>query len=133
MTSTSQGETPTIFPALRYKSGKEALDWFKAVGFDEWLVVHSSEGRLIHGEVKFGAGTVNIGEIGVAEGHEAVDEAGFGISVYVEDVDAHYLGAKASGLEIVQMPYDTDFGARMYGLKDPAGNLWVFGNYRPGL
>jgi uncharacterized glyoxalase superfamily protein PhnB len=47
-------------------------------------------------------------------------------------VDAHYEKAKSAGLQIEQEPYDTDFGARMYSLRDPGGNLWVFGNYRPG-
>ena len=131
MTS-SAGEKPTIFPSLRYKPGQGVLEWFKAVGFDEWLVVNDSEGRIVHAEMKLGPGAVNIGEIGVAEGHEAVDAAGFSIAVYIEDVDAHYAKTTAMGLQIEQPPYDTDFGARMYSVRDPAGNLWVFGNYRPG-
>ncbi len=124
-------EKPNIFPALRYKEGSVAIKWFKAMGFEELMLIQDPAGRLVHGEMKFGPGVVHIGEIGVEKGHEAIDEARFGISVYVEDVDGHYQRAKAAGAVIEQEPYDTDYGARMYSVRDPEGTLWVFGNYQP--
>jgi uncharacterized glyoxalase superfamily protein PhnB len=27
---------------------------------------------------------------------------------------------------------DTDYGSREYAAKDPEGNTWCFGTYRPG-
>ena len=48
-----------------------------------------------------------------------------------KDVDDHYERAKAAGAEIVQPPADTDYGARLYSVRDIEGNLWSFGNYRP--
>ena len=129
--ATSTDLRPNIFPALRYSEGNAAIEWFKAMGFDELMVVRGPGGRIVHAEMKLGAGVVHVGEKGVAEGHEEVDAAGFGVAVYVEDVDAHYERAKSAGAEIAEPPYDTDYGARMYSVRDPEGNLWTFGNYRP--
>jgi uncharacterized glyoxalase superfamily protein PhnB len=52
--------------------------------------------------------------------------------VVVEDADAHHDRAKAAGAEIVMAPRDTDYGSRDYAAKDPEGNTWYFGTYRPG-
>jgi len=27
---------------------------------------------------------------------------------------------------------DTDYGSREYSVRDPEGNVWSFGTYRPG-
>ena len=53
------------------------------------------------------------------------------IAVYVEDVDAHYARATAAGAEVALALRDTDYGARMYSVRDLEGHLWTFGNYRP--
>jgi uncharacterized glyoxalase superfamily protein PhnB len=123
---------PTIFPALRYSKGSVAIEWFKAMGFDELLVVRGPSGRIAHAEMKLGAGVVHLGEKGAAADHEEADDAGFGVAVYVDDVDGHYARARSAGADITKPPYDTDYGARMYSVRDPEGNLWTFGNYRPG-
>ena len=49
----------------------------------------------------------------------------------VEDPDAHYQRAVAAGAEIVQPLEDADYGSRGYTARDPEGNLWSFGTYRP--
>jgi uncharacterized glyoxalase superfamily protein PhnB len=51
--------------------------------------------------------------------------------VVVEDADAHHDRAKAEGAEIVMELRDTDYGSRDYAARDPDGNLWFFGTYRP--
>ena len=59
---------------------------------------------------------------------------GGGSSVYVAvaDPDAHFELAKTAGAGIVFEPYDTDYGSREYTARDPEGNFWSFGTYRPG-
>ena len=49
----------------------------------------------------------------------------------VEDADAHHARAKAAGAEIVMELMDTDYGSRDYAARDPEGNVWNFGTYRP--
>jgi uncharacterized glyoxalase superfamily protein PhnB len=47
-------------------------------------------------------------------------------------VDAHHERAVGAGAEIVRALADTDYGSREYSARDPEGNVWSFGSYRPG-
>ena len=49
----------------------------------------------------------------------------------VEDPDSHHARAVAAGAEITRELTDQDYGSREYAAKDPAGNVWSFGTYRP--
>ena len=51
--------------------------------------------------------------------------------VVLDAPDAHYEQAKAAGAEIVQDLRDEEYGSRGYTARDPGGNLWTFGTYRP--
>ncbi len=123
-------ETPNVYPFLRYADADAALDWLKqAFGFEERVVYRGGDderGPIHHAEVSLGAGIVMFGP-GDAGDH--------GIYVAVEDADAdaHYQQAKAAGAEIVREVEDTDYGSREYTARDPEGNVWSFGTYRPSV
>ena len=51
----------------------------------------------------------------------------------VDDVDALHDHAVAAGAEVALELTDTDYGSRDFTLRDPEGNLWAFGTYRPVL
>jgi uncharacterized glyoxalase superfamily protein PhnB len=53
--------------------------------------------------------------------------------VVIENPDPHHERAVAAGAEIVRPLEDTDYGSRDYSARDPEGNLWSFGTYRPTL
>ena len=42
-----------------------------------------------------------------------------------------YDRARAAGAEIVRGLTDHDYGSREFTARDPEGNLWSFGTYRP--
>jgi uncharacterized glyoxalase superfamily protein PhnB len=69
-----------------------------------------------------------------AEGRELFNQAAGSYSLYlvVDDPDAHHDRAKEAGAEIVLGLKDEDYGSRGYTARDPEGNLWSFGTYRPG-
>ena len=46
-------------------------------------------------------------------------------------IDVHFERAVAAGAEVVRALHDTDYGSQDYAVKDPEGNLWDFGTYRP--
>jgi uncharacterized glyoxalase superfamily protein PhnB len=52
--------------------------------------------------------------------------------VAVDDPDAHHARAKAAGAVIMMELTDQDYGSREYAARDPEGNVWCFGTYRPG-
>ena len=49
----------------------------------------------------------------------------------VDDPDAHHARALEAGAELVRDLKDEDYGSRAYTARDPEGNLWSFGTYRP--
>ncbi len=51
--------------------------------------------------------------------------------VVVDDPDALHDRAVAGGAEIVMGLTDQDYGSREFAARDPHGNVWCFGTYRP--
>ena len=49
----------------------------------------------------------------------------------MDDVDAHHERAVAAGAEVVMELTDQEYGSREYAIRDPGGNVWTFGTYRP--
>ena len=47
------------------------------------------------------------------------------------DPDGHHDRAVAAGAELVMGLTDQDYGSREYAVRDPEGNVWCFGTYRP--
>jgi uncharacterized glyoxalase superfamily protein PhnB len=123
----------TIFPALRYRDAPAAIEWLsKAFGFEAALVVDSPGGDVAHAELKLGEDRVMLGSESDGSDERLPHKAG-GSSVYVivADPDAHHERARSAGAEIFFEPYDTDYGSREYTARDPEGNFWSFGTYRP--
>jgi uncharacterized glyoxalase superfamily protein PhnB len=116
-------QAPNIYPALQYADAQAAYEWLsKAFGFEEHFVYRNDQGTINHAEMSLGPSMIMFGQ----------GEAGRpGIYVAVEDADAHYERAKASGAEITREIEDTYYGSREYSCKDPEGHVWSFGTYWP--
>lgn len=56
-----------------------------------------------------------------------------GLYVALDGIEDHYERAVAEGAEIVRPLADTEYGSREYTARDPEGNLWAFGTYRPNV
>ncbi len=112
------------------------LDWLeRALGFERSSVHDSPDGRIAHAELKFGGGMVMLGtgrnnDFGLRTPRElgAVSQ---GVYLSSTRIDAHHERAVAGGAEIVRELHDTDYGSRDYMVRDPEGNLWSIGTYRP--
>jgi uncharacterized glyoxalase superfamily protein PhnB len=124
-------------PFLSYEDAPAALDWLaKAFGFERTQVHEGEDGKIVHAEMRFGDGMVMLGSAGPNPfGMKTAKELGAvnqGIySIVDEGLDAHYERAVAAGAEVVLPLHDTDYGSREYLVRDPEGNIWSFGTYRP--
>ena len=122
-----------ICPILQYRDAHAAIDWLeRAFGFERVHVYDGPDGTVAHAELRHGDGMVMLGSAPQA------DEGGYGdhtgqcwAYVAVDDADAHHDRAQAAGAEIVRELQDQDYGSRDYSARDPEGNLWSFGTYRP--
>ena len=116
----------TISPIIPYRDLRAAIDFLcDALGFERHELHESEDGELQHVELRLDDDVImptdaQRGEPGHAQNY-----------VVVADPDAHHDHAKASGAQITMELRDTDYGSRDYAAKDPEGNSWYFGSYRP--
>lgn len=125
-----------IYPSLTYDDASAAIEWLcKAFGFTKRFVVPGPGNRVEHSELSIGTGVVMIGSAKPEEGRispKGSPGLSQGLSVYVEDPDAHYKVAIAAGARLERELRTEDYGARGYMVLDPEGHRWYFGTYRPG-
>ena len=122
----------SIFPVLRYNDARGAIDFLeRAFGFERQAVYDGENGGVAHAELRLGDEYVMLGSTN--EGDERFNQAAGNASVYVvvEDPDAHHARARDAGATIERELTDQDYGSREYTARDPEGNLWSFGTYRP--
>jgi len=51
------------------------------------------------------------------------------LTVFVEDVDAHFRQAKAAGARIVEELHEVMYGEKQYGVEDLEGHRWLFSQH----
>ena len=123
---------------MNYQDASAALEWLEqAFGFERSSVHEGQNGTIAHAELTFADGMVMLGTAGDNDfGLKTARELGAvnqGVYVIVDDdIDAHYGRAVDAGAEVVRALQDTDYGSREYMVRDPEGNLWSIGTYRPG-
>ena len=120
--------TQRIIPYLLYADVEGALDFVaRAFGFEERLRYTGAAGYVSHAEMRLGDGIVFLGDPG--DDYRSPKELGHAtvlMHVYVDDVDAHYERARASGAQIREEPADQEYGERRYAAVDPEGHQWFF-------
>lgn len=128
-------EAPRIYPTFRCRDPAAVIDWLcDTVGFTV-LARHPAEGEVAHAELALGPSIVMLGaaredDYGRMVGAPGQD-GGKSLYVAVDDVDALHDRVVASGAAIEQGLTDRDYGSREFICRDPEGNLWCFGTYRP--
>ena len=118
-----------ISPAFTYRDPRAAMDFLEdAFGFEPGMRVEDGD-EIVHAELFFGDSCVMLG----GERHDGLGQPpGSGWAyVVVDDADAHHARAVKAGAEIVMPLTDTNYGSRDYAARDPEGNAWNFGTYRP--
>lgn len=131
--SDGSAAAPAIYPYLIYADADAALEWLRGtLGFEPREVVRDDEGRVAHGEAALGPAVVMFGSAGAGrEPFSRLPAGGKLVYCAVADPDALHERAVAAGAQVAVPPADTDYGSRDFSLRDPEGNLWSFGTYRP--
>ncbi len=129
-----------VIPMLAYENGTAALDWLtQAFGFRERTRMVSADGRLAHGEMDTGNGSIMLASptpeyesprhhrehCEAARQWSAVPWVIDGVLVNVENVDEHCARAKRAGAVILSEPTD-DGPSRLYRAEDLEGHRWMF-------
>jgi uncharacterized glyoxalase superfamily protein PhnB len=130
---TTATSTVTFYPNLLYRDADAAIEWLeRALGFERGEVHRDDAGAVQHAELRLGSAIMMLGSAGAGrEPFRGLSPGGTLVYCAVEDVDALYARARAAGADIPLEPTNTDYGSRDFTVRDPEGNLWAFGTYRP--
>jgi len=121
---------------LTYDDPRGAIDWLEgALGFERASVHEGPNGEIVHAELRFGDGMIMLGASGPNDfGLRTPRELGAvsqGVYLIVDDIAACYVRAQAASAEILRELKDTDYGSQEFMARDPEGNIWSVGTYRP--
>jgi uncharacterized glyoxalase superfamily protein PhnB len=122
----------SIYPVLKYEDARAAIDFLeRAFGFESHAVHDGQHGGVAHAELRLGDEYVMLGS--TSEGEERFNQGAGRTSLYivVDDPDALHDRAREAGATIERELTDQDYGSREFTARDPEGNLWSFGTYRP--
>ena len=131
---------PSVIPMLSYEDGIAALEWLaNAFGFRETARFTGPDGRLSHGEMEAGEGSIMLAsptpDYHSPKHHRTVCEQARkwstvpwiidGVLVFVEDLDRHFKHAKTRGATILS-DIEEGFPGRRYRVEDLEGHRWFF-------
>jgi uncharacterized glyoxalase superfamily protein PhnB len=131
MTANRSVPVDTVLPHVLYQDLPAAIAWLsKAFGFVE----HYHYGEPMSGaQVYLGRAVVMLKQVW---GQASPADLGFGtqsLTIFVEDVEAHYARAKAAGAKILEEPHETVYGEFQYAAEDLDGHHWLFSRHARDL
>ncbi len=114
-----QAHFPSVIPYLLVADARKLIAFFEA-GFGARLrfLMPAQDGRVMHAEVAVGDAVLMISDAAETPFPPAR------LCHYVADTDAVFAQAVAAGAEVLDAPETKEYGDRMAGIKDPAGNIW---------
>jgi len=124
--------TDTVLPHIEYRNLQEAIVWLsKAFGFAE----HYRYGNPVSG-AQMSAGNAWVMLRQARRENPTPKELGFGtqsLTVFIEDIEAHFQRAKSAGGTIVEDLHETEYGELQYGAEDLDGHHWLFSRHARDL
>jgi len=130
---TDRTSTVTFYPSLRYADPDAAMEWLeRTLGFERREDHRDDSGNLVHAELSLGPAIVMLSAAAAGrEPFRGLPAGGTLVYCGVDEVEALHDRARDAGAEIALELTDTDYGSRDFTVRDPEGNLWAFGTYRP--
>ena len=132
----------TIVPFIGYEDAAAAIEWLeRAFGFvEDRAARYEEDGTITHAELTLGGAAIYVSTpSGYANPRRLREESESarrsydnpwvidGLSVQVDDVDAHCERARAAGAIILREPEEPGIGLRIYTAEDLEGHRWMFG------
>jgi uncharacterized glyoxalase superfamily protein PhnB len=121
----------TVLPHLVYENVSEALIWLtKAFGFIESFRYGEPGGAVQGAQMHLGSAWIMLasGRPGRSSPAQLGSRTQL-LTVFVDDIDAHFNRAKSVGAKIVEELHETPYGERQYGVEDLEGHHWLFAKH----
>ncbi|RDI63526.1 MerR family transcriptional regulator [Nocardia pseudobrasiliensis] len=117
-------------PTLVYRDIAAAHAFLTTVfGFEPGRIERAPDDTVYHAEVTAGDGVIWLHQVSERFGLQSPQTLGActeGMSIIVDDVDAHYQHTEQQGADIVYPPTDQPYGYREYSARDLEQRLWSF-------
>jgi uncharacterized glyoxalase superfamily protein PhnB len=123
----------SVYPSFQYADADAAMKWLEDVlGCRRREDHRDDDGNVVHAEVEFQGAVLMLSSAGVGrDPFRGLPAGGRLVYIAIDDVDALYDRVREAGGDIALEITDTDYGSRDFAVRDPEGNLWAFGTYRP--
>jgi len=127
--------TDTVLPHVVYTNVGDALEWLtRTFGFLEHYRYGEPGGPVSGAQVLLGKACIMLHAAG--SGDATPTQLGFStqsLTVFVDNVNAHYESTRAAGAKIVEELHETCYGERQYGVVDFEGHHWLFSQHARDL
>lgn len=131
MTPNRSVPTDTVLPHIAYPDVAEAISWLTRIfGFSEHYRYGEPGGPVSGAQMHLGNAWIMVKR--ARPGSSTPAQLGYetqSLTVFLEDVDAHFQKAKSAGACIVEELHETEYGERQYGVEDLAGHHWLFSRH----
>jgi uncharacterized glyoxalase superfamily protein PhnB len=126
----------TVLPHLYYRDLAGAIEWLKnTFGFIEHYRYGDPAKGLVDGaQLRMGNAYVMVS--GFRGNRSSPAEAGIetqSLTIFLDDVDAHYRKVKATGARLTEQLHETVYGELQYGVLDVEGHAWLFSQHAKDL
>ena len=123
----------SVTPYLIVKGGAKAIEFYKkAFGATEIMRLEGTGGSLGHAEIRIGNSPVMLADEYPEMGFrspQTLGGAGVSLMVYVEQVDAVFQRAIATGAKELRAVQNQFYGDRSGTLQDPFGHVWTISTH----
>ena len=130
MTQNRSVPADVILPHVVYQNVAAAMAWLtQAFGFSVHYT-YGEPGNIQGAQMYLGNAWIMLRS--ARPGSSTPAQSGIytqSLTVFVEDVDAHFARAQAAGAKIFEQPHETMYGEWQYGAEDPDGHPWVFSRH----
>lgn len=121
----------TLLPHVCYRNVEDALAWLdRAFAFVEHYRYGEPGGRVHGAQVHLGNAWIMLRTLD--PGHATPAQLGYGtqsLTIFIDEVEAHYQRAKSAGARIVEEPHETAYGESQYAALDLDGHHWLFSRH----
>lgn len=121
----------SILSHIVYQDVARAIAWLTATfGFAEHYRYGEPAGPVSGAQMHLGDAWIMLRTTRV--GSASPVQAGHwtqSLTVFVDDVDAHFERAKSTGARIIEDLHETIYGERQYGVEDLEGHHWLFSKH----
>jgi uncharacterized glyoxalase superfamily protein PhnB len=125
----------TVLPHVYYQDVVAAIEWLsKTFGFIEHYRYGEPNGSVSGAQMRLADAWIMLKTAKPNSSSPA--QLGYGtqsLTIFVNDVDAHYRKVKSSGARIVEQLNQTVYGELQYGVLDLDGHQWLFSQHAKDL